>query len=54
MITVRDVTKEEAVDVINKVFDRCYNDKEPFGRTTRGVKDQFNCFEESYNHGYKD
>lgn len=26
---------EEGIEIVNKVFDRCYNDLEPFGRRIR-------------------
>lgn len=29
---VRNVTKEEAMTVVDEVFDKCYNDMEPLGR----------------------
>ncbi len=32
VMAVRDVTKEQAMEAIDRVFDRCYNDLEPFGR----------------------
>lgn len=30
--TVRNITEKEALDAVDLVFDRCYNDLEPFGR----------------------
>ena len=32
VMLVRNVPQEEAMIVIDKVFDRCYNDTEPYGR----------------------
>ncbi len=32
MLAVRNVTRQEAEAVVDKVFDKCYNDLEPFGR----------------------
>ena len=38
-MAVRDVSFEEANKIIDKVFDRCYRDLEPFGRRIRSLKD---------------
>ena len=38
-MAVRDISREEADKVIDKVFDRCYKDFEPFGRRIRSLGD---------------
>ncbi len=30
--TVRNITEEEALKAVDSVFEKCYNDLEPFGR----------------------
>merc|ERR1711860_75707 len=35
VMLVRNVTEQEANDVVDKVFNKCYNDLEPFGRRLR-------------------
>ena len=37
-MAVRDVSSQEADKIIDKVFDRCYNDLEPFGRRIRSLR----------------
>lgn len=32
LIAVKMISEEEALRVVNSVFDKCYNDKEPYGR----------------------
>ena len=32
VMLVRNVTKEEGMKAVNEVFDKCYNDNEPYGR----------------------
>ena len=37
--TVRNITEDEALKVVDSVFDRCYKDLEPFGRTILNKED---------------
>ena len=37
-MAVRNVSCEEADKIIDKVFDKCYNDFEPFGRRIRSLR----------------
>jgi len=30
--TVRNISEKEALDVVDSVFEKCYNDLEPYGR----------------------
>jgi len=32
MLCVKDISKQEAEDVVNSVFDACFNDTDPFER----------------------
>ncbi len=49
-----DVTKEEALAVIDKVFTKCYNDLEPIGRRIRrNSADMIRAYEEKGNYGYE-
>ena len=52
-MAVRTITEEEAEKVINKVFKRCYNDLEPFGRRIRTASDAKLALAESRLFGYK-
>ena len=48
-----DVTKEEALAAIDKVFIKCYNDLEPIGRRIRrNSADMFRAYQEKGNYGY--
>nr|SVE85736.1 EOG090X0CKN [Daphnia pulicaria] len=49
-----DVTKEEALAAIDKVFTKCYNDLEPIGRRIRrNSADMIRAYEEKGNYGYE-
>ncbi|KAI9562732.1 hypothetical protein GHT06_010186 [Daphnia sinensis] len=49
-----DVTKEEALAVIDKVFLKCYNDLEPIGRRVRrNSADMIRAYKERGNYGYE-
>ncbi|XP_050295019.1 mitochondrial inner membrane protease ATP23 homolog [Anthonomus grandis grandis] len=55
MMTVRNITKLQAVDAIERVFDKCYNDLEPVGRRLRrNSLDMYKAFEEGFYYGYDD
>ena len=53
IVAVRTVTQEQAMVVVDKVFDRCYNDLEPFGRRIRSQSDAKLALAESHLYGYK-
>lgn len=53
VIAVRNVTKTEAIDAIERVFSRCYNDLEPIGRRIkRNSRDMYKAYAEAYLFGY--
>ena len=53
VLMVRNVEMEEAKAVIDKVFTRCYNDLEPFGRRPRkGSRDMDRALADGYIYGY--
>ncbi|XP_064633240.1 mitochondrial inner membrane protease ATP23 homolog [Lineus longissimus] len=55
IIMVRQVTAEKARKVVDKVFDRCWNDLEPIGRRCRRKsKDPEMAYHEGYLYGYTD
>ncbi|XP_074646186.1 mitochondrial inner membrane protease ATP23 homolog [Tubulanus polymorphus] len=55
VIMVRNCSEEKARNVVDKVFDKCYNDMEPIGRRCRrNSKDPENALTESYLYGYSD
>lgn len=37
--TVRNISEKEAFDAVDTVFERCYNDLEPFGRRIHSKED---------------
>lgn len=47
------LSKDEAFSVINKVFDKCYNDLEPIGRRLRkNSTDMDRAYKERYHYRY--
>lgn len=53
ILAVRNVSKEEAIDAIQRVFDRCYADLEPIGRRIRrGSEDMYKAYAEASYYGY--
>lgn len=53
VLAVRDVTKEQAIDAIERVFPRCYNDLEPVGRRIRRKSgDMQKAYYEGTLYGY--
>jgi inner membrane protease ATP23 len=53
VLAVRKVTAEEALDSINRVFDKCYNDLEPIGRRVRrNSTDMQRAYLEAPLYGY--
>ncbi|XP_037869104.1 mitochondrial inner membrane protease ATP23 homolog [Bombyx mori] len=55
VLAVRQIDKLEAVDIIEKVFPKCYQDLEPIGRRIRrNSDDMFRAFREAKYYGYDD
>lgn len=53
VLAVRKVTAEEALDAVNRVFDKCYNDLEPIGRRVRrNSTDMQRAYLEAPLYGY--
>ena len=53
VILVRNVTEKEANDIVDKVFNKCYNDLEPFGRRLRSfARDDEKSLKEGVLYGY--
>ncbi|XP_045465094.1 mitochondrial inner membrane protease ATP23 homolog [Harmonia axyridis] len=54
VMAVRNVTEEEAMAAINKVFTKCYNDLEPLGRRLRrNSEDMYKVYAEGIYYGYE-
>ena len=52
-MAVKKVEFSEAVDVVNKVFNKCYNDLEPIGRIPRRNSDDYErAYRERFAYGY--
>lgn len=53
VLAVRDVTMDEAVNAVERVFPKCYADLEPIGRRLRrNSHDMYRAYEEGYLYGY--
>lgn len=53
VLAVRNVSKLEAIDAVERVFSRCYNDLEPIGRRIRrNSEDMFKAYAEGPYYGY--
>ena len=53
VVAVKKVEFSEAVDVVNKVFNKCYNDLEPIGRIPRRNSDDYErAYRERFAYGY--
>ncbi|XP_018322804.1 mitochondrial inner membrane protease ATP23 homolog [Agrilus planipennis] len=53
VLAVRNVSKNDAIDAIERVFSKCYNDLEPIGRRIRrNSEDIFKAFKEAPYYGY--
>lgn len=50
--TVRNITEEEALEVVDSVFDKCYNDLEPFGRRIFNKADCERAYKDRTRFGY--
>lgn len=49
----RNISEKEANSVIDGVFDRCYNDLEPFGKPIRSYEDYKSVYANRFKYGYK-
>lgn len=49
---VRNVSELEAYRVVDEVFDKCYNDLEPFGRRVLNEKDCERAYKDRKSFGY--
>lgn len=53
VLAVRNVTKLEAIEAIERVFPRCYSDLEPIGRRIRrNSEDMYKAYQEAPYYGY--
>lgn len=53
ILAVRNVSKEEAIDAVERVFNKCYPDLEPIGRRLRrGSEDMYKAYAEASYYGY--
>ncbi|KAK9876770.1 hypothetical protein WA026_015007 [Henosepilachna vigintioctopunctata] len=54
VMAVRNVSEDDAMKAINKVFPKCYNDLEPIGRRLRrNSDDMFKAYAEGAYYGYE-
>ena len=55
MVIVRNISSEAAMEIVNSVFDKCYNDLEPVGRIPRKAsRDPHRALIEGQMYGYTD
>lgn len=53
ILAVRKVSREDAIDAVERVFPKCYADLEPIGRRLRrGSDDMFKAYAEGSYYGY--
>ena len=52
--TVRNITEKEALNAVDAVFERCYNDLEPFGRRIYSKEDCERSFKDRKFFGLYD
>lgn len=53
VLAVRNVTKDEAINAVERVFPKCYADLEPVGRRIRrNSPDQHKAYTEAPLYGY--
>ena len=50
---VRNVTEAEAYQAVDAVFDKCYNDLEPFGRPVRTHADCERAYKDRKKFGFE-
>lgn len=48
---VKNMSRRDALRIVDKVFDECYNDLEPFGRRIESISDYKRAYDQ---HKYKD
>jgi len=54
VMAVRDISKEDAWKAVDAVFEKCYNDLEPFGRRIRRGSDHMErAYEDRILMGYE-
>lgn len=54
VLAVRQIGMKEAVEIIEKVFPKCYEDLEPIGRRIRrNSDDMLKAFKEAAYYGYE-
>lgn len=55
LIAIRNISKEEAMDAVTRVFTKCYNDLEPIGRRLRrNSMDMEKAYYEGPYYGYSE
>lgn len=53
VLAVRNVTRDEAIEAVERVFPKCYADLEPIGRRIRrNSKDMHKAYMEGPMYGY--
>lgn len=53
ILAVRDISKIDAIDAVERVFSKCYNDLEPIGRRIRrNSDDMYKAYAEGPYYGY--
>lgn len=53
ILAVRNVSKLDAIDAVERVFPKCYSDLEPIGRRLRrGSEDMYRAYSEGAYYGY--
>lgn len=53
VLAVRNVSRREAIDAVERVFPKCYNDLEPIGRRLkRNSQDAYRAYMEGPMYGY--
>lgn len=54
ILAVRNISKNDAIDAVERVFPMCYKDLEPIGRRIRrNSEDMFRAYREAYYYGYE-
>ncbi|XP_029647733.1 mitochondrial inner membrane protease ATP23 homolog [Octopus sinensis] len=55
IVIVRNISNEAALEIVNEVFDKCYNDLEPVGRIPRKAsRDNYRALLEGQLYGYSE
>lgn len=50
---VRNISEAEAFKMVDHVFDRCYNDMEPFGRRVLNENDSLRAYRDRKRFGFE-